>query len=465
MYVVWDIDLEHKPVIQPLKSMKSPYSLQKRLILYTSLFSVIMGCVLVAAAYRIALEETNEILNAQMKNLAERVAKFHPDPVRSKFNDSKHYHEEDLFVDVWSYAQQDHLHHELNLLVAPVKKAGFYPQDTLHGPWQTYVIPLAQFQIQVSQPESIRQHLALQLAANMFAPYLLIMPFAIWGLSLIIRRSFKPLENFKNELIQRKPDELMPISLHQYPIEISPSIQEINHLFTRISASQQEQRQFVADAAHELRTPITALNLQTQILLQELPEHPSLLQLNKGLARMQHLVSQLLHLAQQDAALFEFHTQTECSLKEIAIHCVEQLIHLALAKDIDLGMEQQDQITVWGQSSALHSIIYNLIDNAIKYTPEHGTINVSTISTETAVIVQVEDSGPGISPEQYEHILKRFYRIQPHAEIGSGLGLSIVNKATTRLGGQLHFDRSKSLGGLKVVVQFPFEQPPAQTSI
>lgn len=429
------------------------YSLKKRLMIYTSLLSILMACLLILSAYRIALEETNEILDSQMQYLAERVAKFNPSPTKSQFNQLKQYHEEDLFVDVWAYAHQDHLSHHFNLLVQPVEKSGFYKQKTLQGDWQTYVLPLKNFQIQISQQKSVRHHLALQLAMNMFLPYFVIMPLAIWGLSYIIRRSFKPVENFKAELMQRKPNELTPIHYDQYPVEIIPSIQEINHLFNRISESQQEQRQFVADAAHELRTPITALNLQIQILLRELPNHPSLIKLSKGLARIQHLVSQLLSLAQQDASLLNTEEKSFFLVNEVAVSCVEQLIHLALQKEIDLGMERQQDIKIHSQESAVHSIIYNLIDNAIKYTPAQGIINVSTYREDQYAIIQIEDSGPGIAPELYQQILKRFYRIHQHLEMGSGLGLSIVDKAIERLGGSIAFDRSPSLGGLLVTIK------------
>ena len=434
------------------------YSLKSRLILYTSIFSIVMGCLLMVSAYRIALEETDEIIDAQMKNLAERVAKFNPQPIKSQFNYSKHYHEEDLFVDVWAYEKNEHHHHEFNLLVPPVEKEGFYTRETPNGNWDTYVLPLKDLQVQVSQQNSVRQNLALELAANMFLPYAIIMPFAIWGLSVIIRRNLKPLETFKTELTQRKPNELTPISTEQYPIEIVPSIEEINHLFDRISLAQQEQRQFIADAAHELRTPITALNLQTQILLSELPNNASLKNLSKGLDRMQHLVNQLLTLAKQDASILSDEAKSHFDVNEVAINCIEQLINLAMKKEIDLGMEKQQSLIIFSQASVLNSIIYNLIDNAIKYTPECGVINISVFKAETNAVIQIEDSGPGISPELYDKILKRFYRIHQHLEIGSGLGLSIVDKAIKRLGGTLAFSKSEQLGGLKITVSLPMSE-------
>jgi len=238
--------------------MNSAYSLKKRLIIYVSIVSVLLGCILIFAAYRIALEEINEILDAQMQNLAERVAHHDPKPIQSQVDIRKRYHEEDLFVDVWSYHEKEHLSHQLGLLVQPVAKAGFYKHKTKHGVWHTYVLPLKDYQIQVSQQKSVRQHLALELASNMFIPYVLFLPIILFALSWGISRNLKPLKDFKEELSKRGANELEPIKMESYPEEILPTIKEMNYLFDRILLAQNEQKQFVADAAHELRTPHSA---------------------------------------------------------------------------------------------------------------------------------------------------------------------------------------------------------------
>lgn len=432
--------------------MKKRYSLQKRLIIYISLFSVVLGCVLIFTAYRIALEEINEVLDKQMQSLAERIAENHPEPLQSEIDLGKQYSEEDLFVDIWSYT--DTTLHPQDVLVASVKKAGFYTHQTPYGTWLTYIIPGNQLQIQVSQQKNVRQDLALELAVNMFLPYVLFLPFAIFGLSWVIRRNFQPLVDFKTELASRKAQELKPIEMKEYPLELEPTIQEMNYLFGRISLAQQEQRQFVADSAHELRTPLTALNLQLQILLQQFPQSDALHNLSLGILRMQHLVNQLLSLAKQDVTESLTEPVQSLSLNQMTVACIEQLIQLALQKEIDLGVEQQQELLIQGQASALHSIIYNLIDNAIKYSPEHGVINVSILQQGQQAILQIEDSGAGIDPAQFNQIRQRFYRVHNHAEIGSGLGLSIVDKATERLGGTLEFSKSSSLGGLCVQVKF-----------
>lgn len=301
----------------------------------------------------------------------------------------------------------------------------------------------------------MRQYLALELAANMFIPYAIFLPFALLALGWLIRHNFRPLNDFKSELASRKAQDLNPIRMQDYPVELAPTIQEMNQLFTRISVAQQEQRQFVADAAHELRTPLTALNLQVQILLQQFPHSDALNNLSKGVLRLQHLVNQLLSLAKQDALESLIESDQTLSLNQMTIACVEQLIQLALQKDIDLGVEQRQELNIHGQSSALHSIIYNLIDNAIKYTPKQGVINVTIFQQAQHAIFQIEDSGAGIDPALFNQIRQRFYRIHNHAEIGSGLGLSIVDKATQRLGASLEFSKSASLGGLCVQVKFP----------
>ncbi|GAB03384.1 MULTISPECIES: HAMP domain-containing sensor histidine kinase [Acinetobacter] len=438
--------------------MKTPkqYSLKKRLIWGTSIFSLLLGCLLIFTAYKIALHEVDEILDTQMQYMAERSTTQPLTPVASKVELHRTYHEEDLLVDIWAYKDQSHLWHQTHLLIPPVQQAGFYTQETPQGKWRVYVIPLKDYQIQVSQQEQVRKSFAWELAGSMFIPYVLLLPFAIIILAFIISLSLKPLDDFKAELQQRDSDGLAPIDSKEYPQELIPTIEEMNHLFERIQHAQAEQKQFIADAAHELRTPVTALNLQTKILMSQFPEHESLKNLSKGLARIQHLVTQLLALAKQDVGLMLIEPNTLFRLNDVALNCVEQLVNLAMQKEIDLGFERNDVIEMQSLESTVHSIIFNLIDNAIKYTPSQGIINISVYNeNEDYACIQIEDSGSGIAPENYDKVLKRFYRVHHHLEVGSGLGLSIVDKATQRLGGTLQLGRSIDLGGLSVIVRLP----------
>lgn len=432
------------------------HSLKSRLIWGTSIFSLLLGCLLIFTAYKIALHEVDEILDTQMQYMAERSTSQPLSPLASRVELHRTYHEEDLLVDIWAYKDQSHLWHQTHLLIPPVKKAGFYSQETAQGKWRLYVIPLKDYQIQVSQQEKVRQAFAWELAGSMFIPYILLLPFAILILAFIINLSLKPLDDFKTELTQRDSDGLSPIDSQEYPLELIPTIEEMNRLFERIQHAQTEQKQFIADAAHELRTPVTALNLQTKILISQLPEHESLQNLSKGLARIQHLVTQLLALAKQDVGLSLVEPHMIFVLNDVVLNCVEQLVNLAMQKEIDLGFERNDAIEMQSLESTVHSIIFNLIDNAIKYTPPQGVINIAVYSdSDNYACVQIEDSGTGIDPENYDKVLKRFYRVHHHLEVGSGLGLSIVDKATQRLGGTLNLSRSIELGGLSILVRLP----------
>jgi len=436
--------------------LSKQYSLKKRLIWGTSVFSLLLGCLLIFTAYKIALHEVDEILDTQMQYMAERSTTQPLTTITSKIELHRTYHEEDLLVDIWAYKDQSHLWHQTHLLIPPVKQAGFYTQETPQGKWRVYVIPLKDYQIQVSQQEQVRKNFAWELAGSMFVPYVLLLPFAIIILAFIISLSLKPLEDFKAELRSRDSDGLAPIDSQDYPQELIPTIEEMNHLFGRIQQAQAEQKQFIADAAHELRTPVTALNLQTKILMSQFPEHEALINLSKGLARIQHLVTQLLALAKQDVGLNLIEPNTVFRLNDVALNCVEQLVNLAMQKEIDLGFERNDVIEMNSLESTIHSIIFNLIDNAIKYTPNQGIINISVYSDQdNFACVQIEDSGVGIDPENYDKVLKRFYRVHHHLEVGSGLGLSIVDKAIQRLGGTLQLSRSIDLGGLSVLVRLP----------
>lgn len=436
--------------------LSKQYYLKKRLIWGTSVFSLLLGCLLIFTAYKIALHEVDEILDTQMQYMAERSTTQPLTTITSKIELHRTYHEEDLLVDIWAYKDQSHLWHQTHLLIPPVKQAGFYTQETPQGKWRVYVIPLKDYQIQVSQQEQVRKNFAWELAGSMFVPYVLLLPFAIIILAFIISLSLKPLEDFKAELRSRDSDGLAPIDSQDYPQELIPTIEEMNHLFGRIQQAQAEQKQFIADAAHELRTPVTALNLQTKILMSQFPEHEALINLSKGLARIQHLVTQLLALAKQDVGLNLIEPNTEFRLNDVALNCVEQLVNLAMQKEIDLGFERNDVIEMNSLESTIHSIIFNLIDNAIKYTPNQGIINISVYSDQdNFACVQIEDSGVGIDPENYDKVLKRFYRVHHHLEVGSGLGLSIVDKAIQRLGGTLQLSRSIDLGGLSVLVRLP----------
>lgn len=440
-------------------------SLRQRLLWNLSCFSIVLFILLGLSAYKIALEETQEILDKQMSEMAYFLAETSIDHLSPTFKTNKHYNETDVFIDVWTYSTdlktkllEDNYHLRLPKADAP----HFQQMKSSLGELKVFVLPLKYKQVQISQLMSVRQHLAGELALSMLIPYVLLMPLVLFGLGWLVRRNLSPLINLQNAIASRDHDDLTAIDTSALPLEIAPTIDEINSLFERIDYAQQQQQKFIADAAHELRSPITALNLQLKVLQKTLPEsfvkEKNFVNLKNGLYRMQHLVTQMMALAHQDA-----HPSSQIEPLDLIEHVkqvVEQLMYNARKKHIDLGLNQPEhlaQLLIQATQTKLQSILFNLIDNAIKYTPEHGRIDITIDQQSQYGYLCIEDSGVGVSSSDYAKLIERFVRLPNNQEdvVGSGLGLSIVHTAVHQLNGQLQFAQSAHLGGLAVSVKLP----------
>ena len=458
-------------------------SLRRQLLLSLSGLSVLLFMLLGFSAYRIALEETDEILDHQMQQTAFFLSETAIDHLDSAFKPNHRYNETDILIDIWPYHtdsnQQQNpqppriqspsaqaLAH--NIRLSRVNNAHFQRYQSPIGELQVFVLPLTHKQIQISQLMSVRQDLAQELALSMLLPYILLMPLMLLGLSWLIRTQLKPLDSLQRTIASRDHQDLTAIEMHQLPLEIIPTVNELNSLFRRIETAQQQQQQFIADAAHELRSPITALNLQLTVLQKTVPyplaQEQHFNRLKSGLQRIQHLVTQMMELAHQDA---QHDIQLEhLNLVDHSKLMIEQLMYQARKKNIDLGLQhaceqESSAIVVKATTVQLQSIIFNILDNAIKYTPEGGCIDISlgtmTSDDQQYGYICVEDSGHGVPPEDYAKLTERFVRLaSAHQQaIGSGLGLSIVHTAVQQLNGQLQFAASTRLGGLSVSVMLP----------
>jgi two-component system OmpR family sensor kinase len=254
----------------------------------------------------------------------------------------------------------------------------------------------------------------------------------------------------------RQADDLSPVSEAGLPDEVRPLVQELNLLFGRVQNAFEAQQTFVADAAHELRTPLAALRLQAQSLERaESLEARKLAvsRLTAGIDRATRLVEQLLVLARQEAAATSSAVRP-VDLGELARRTVADLAGVAAAKGVDVGIHHADAATVEGQPDAMQILLRNLVDNAIKYTPAGGTADISVRMDGGRASVTVEDSGPGIPPEERERVFDRFYRVAGSEAAGSGLGLAIIKAIAERHQASLVLGQSERLGGLSVTVTF-----------
>jgi two-component system OmpR family sensor kinase len=247
------------------------------------------------------------------------------------------------------------------------------------------------------------------------------------------------------------------VSENDLPDEVRPLVQELNLLFGRVRTAFEAQQHFVADAAHELRSPLAALKLQALSLDRAEDAHARAVaigRLTAGIERATRLVEQLLVLARQESGGAEQKFDS-VNLADLAKRTMGDMVGAAQARHIDLGLVHVDEASVAGQGDALLILLRNLIDNAIKYTPAGGSVDVEVRQTERGPVLCVEDSGPGISPEERERVFSRFYRVPGSSAGGSGLGLAIIKAIAERHGATLALEQSERLGGLKVKVEFP----------
>jgi two-component system OmpR family sensor kinase len=271
-------------------------------------------------------------------------------------------------------------------------------------------------------------------------------------------------ERARRQLAHRAADDFSPLAGAGLPDEVRPLVDELNLLFGRVRSAFDAQKTFVADAAHELRSPLTALKLQAQALrpngqpadITPAEREAGIARLNQGIDRAIRLVEQLLVLAREEAG--QAAAGPPVDLDVVVRLAVADVLPQARLKQIDLGVAETPALPapVRGEPEALRVLLRNLLDNAVKYTPPAGRVDVSLAVTGGRPVLTVQDSGPGIAPEERERVFDRFYRATGSAgETGSGLGLAIVQVIAGRHGATLELGRSEQLGGLLVSVTFP----------
>lgn len=297
-----------------------------------------------------------------------------------------------------------------------------------------------------------RNALVREILFGMLLPELLLIAVSLAVVWFGVRSALKPLASLREELAGRSQVDLRPVTT-DVPEEIQPVVKEINELLTRLGYSLDAQRHFVSDAAHQLRTPIAALQAQVEATLAESDPlmHRQLQGILAAAHRLSHLVEQMLMLARAQPSLAR--TQPEVALEEVAQAAAEDWLPVAIKSGIDLGFELAPS-QVAGNSLLLREVFSNLIDNALRHTPRGGSVTVRSGADDDGAWLAVEDSGPGIPDGDREKVFERFYQAPGSASRGSGLGLAIVREIARQHGGHASIDRSPELGGARVTVRF-----------
>jgi two-component system OmpR family sensor kinase/two-component system sensor histidine kinase QseC len=325
--------------------------------------------------------------------------------------------------------------------------------------WRTFGVIARDRVIQVAQPERIRHEKAAQAALRSIVPLLAVAPALALVIGWLVSRSLTPLQRLAGEVRALDSGSLQALSADGLPDEVLPLVQSLNALLDRLGQALAAQRHFVGDAAHELRSPLTALKLQVQLLRRapdDAARDEAAQALTAGVERATRLVEQMLALARSEAAPAADAGAAQ-PLAEIVRQVMAEVGPLAAARGTTLELDAADggAATIAHGAAEVSALARNLIDNAVRYSPDGGRVEVRVEAIDGAPVLQVDDDGPGIPPEDRDRVFDRFVRRENAAgQTGSGLGLAIVRQVARHQGAEVTLEDSP-LGGLRVRVAWP----------
>jgi two-component system, OmpR family, sensor kinase len=368
----------------------------------------------------------------------------------------------DFVVQVWTldgvrvYLSRPHA------VLPAITTLGFSTATTPEGRWRVFGVQAATKVIQVAQPMRVRERQAVELALRTLMPFVLLMPMLVIFIWFAVGHSLEPVRRLTSLVQSRKVTALDPLPAENLPGEVQPLVGALNDLLGRLGAALERERGFLADAAHELRTPLTALHLQMGTLARaanEAERADAMEKLSAGVQRAIRLVEQLLSLARQEPRADM--ARRRLRFDDLAREVVAEMVPLADARKIDLGISASQPAYVHGDADALRTLVRNLVDNAVRYTPVGGTVDVSVQDadepgTSHGAVLRVVDTGPGIPLDERQRVFDRFYRPPGTAPPGSGLGMAIVKAIADAHGASIVLDTDPNTRGLAVTVSFPF---------
>jgi two-component system OmpR family sensor kinase len=406
--------------------------------------------------YRQALAEANELFDYQLEQIAAAL----PSEPFSSVLQSRSDSDEGVVIQIWNRNGVLMYYSHPRVPLAPHAELGFSTEATARGEWRVYSAIVGDNVVQLAQPLSIRNRLAAGVAWRTLWPLVLLLPLLGLAIWIIVGRGLMPLQRVTRALDTRHPEALEHLPDNRLPEEVVPVVRALNALLDRLATALDTQKAFVADAAHELRTPLAAVQIQSQLVARakdDVSRKEALDDLQAGITRATRLAEQLLALARsepdgQSAA-------TPVDLHALLDECVGGSVLVAQQRGVDLGIEASEAATVRGDPNALRVMFNNLIDNATKYTPDGGRVDVCLSMNEGRPVVEISDNGPGIPAEERERVFDRFYRVGASADrartdvAGSGLGLAIVRRIAEQHGAAVSLAESKG-GGLLVSIRF-----------
>jgi len=384
-----------------------------------------------AVVYDRARREAGELSDKQMQQLVSSLPQP-PGPVATTRTNANSLRD-DLVVQVWDPANSFQLYNSHGIYNLPLtKRPGFHDVYVESTQWRIYNTRLGETTVQVAQLASARHELAAAVALRTVAPLILLLPFLAVLIWITVGRSLAAVKFVAAQVQDRDANALNDILDYALPREIQPLTHAFNALLSRLRRSAASQGSFIADAAHELKTPLTAIKLQVQLAERagtDDERRHAFADLRAGLERASHLINQLLTHARQDPSVPR-RVSDRIDLAALARSVAGDFAPIAAARWIDLGVKADDPSSacIHGNPESLRIMLSNLVDNAIRYTTSGGVVDISIRPCPGGITVLVEDTGPGIPEEDLTRVLDRFYRVPGTPSEGSGLGLAIVRQ-------------------------------------
>jgi two-component system OmpR family sensor kinase len=447
-------------------------SLRRSALIWMTALLAIVGAVAVIVSYELAHSEAASVLDGQLRQIALNAGEGLPESAGPPV---EHDPEDDFAIDIWNAAGERLRASPSSIVVPRQPGLGFSTIEAGGEDWRVYTSADAHRTVQVAQRMSVRREFAERAALSAAAPILIVIPLAWLVITWSLGRVLGQLTQLARTIAARGTDSKEKLSTADVPEEVSPLVEAMNVLIARLQHALDQQRRFVSDAAHELRTPLTALRLQVENLGGAANEKGSdgrTVELGDGIRRASTLLDQLLKMARFEAPR-ESAPPERLDLASLVTECMAEHVSIASRKGVDLGIAAREPAEISAVAAELKILFGNLIDNAVRYTPAGGTIDLSIRRQGAGAVVEVADTGGGVSESDLPRLFDRFFRAAP-PKIGgsgfvegdglvesngllegSGLGLAIVDAIARRNGIEVNISNRQDPAGLLVRVWFP----------
>lgn len=317
--------------------------------------------------------------------------------------------------------------------------------------------------VEVGETREKRSQLANRIVASVIMPQFVIIPLAVLLVWFGLSRGLRPLTRLRQTIEARDSADLSPIATRRVPDELEPLVEAFNAMLKRMKRNVEAQQRFIADAAHQMRTPLTGLKTQAQFAMRENDPQAmrhAMSQIAAGVDRASRLVNQLLTLARTEASVHAEQDKQPLNLEALLKAQVSDWVMRAMERSIDLGFEEHGAVQVLGNDFLLREMINNLIDNALRYTPAGGVVTGRVLRNGDFAILEIEDNGVGISLEDAELVFERFYRVDNAGTEGSGLGLAIVREIANQHDAYAALRPNRNQRGAVARIVFPVWRAP-----